>query len=543
MSKLTIQLKNNRVELPDDVGNYVLSTGCGSGKTYWLRGFTLSHYSEGMLIVVDSIISAESLYKGLISLGLDEKNVMMIHSKTDFQIQADYANKPWEVTKKKVLIITNVRLYTEYPPAYLLYNSNGATLSPFNGDWGKLMANPDVRRWIIIDEIPGFIQKYITIPRVHLGVLGEDDGKGGYKAKDLVEMKKWYDKFIAHTDSEFFDTTTALGRLRTDTALSIINKEYTKLLKGKDNVSIQFSPCDFLSDKSLILIMEGAGDILFKDSKVYKLIDIPVKYRGKVKFQKINTSTLLKRKCRDQEEQIKSMVEAVLSVMSTTKGKTLITCWKDFKEDGEYDDLNKSELVNKLLERLEKTVVDKDSYSIIYYGSSESKAVNKYKDYSNIILLGYWSLSVTSSDKFKIAFHTDTTYTRYMLWEYVQLITRTAIRQDRDIRVFYTDDHKEEFISTLDKYFNKNKLDIPEEQIDWRSKIKEVKYGNRVLKTIEMLVQRFPSIPKYIVQGKKKTIQLSLKEINKLTGKVKKKRDYNHTTKVLKKLGITLVLD
>lgn len=36
MTKLKIKLRNCSVELPDDVGNFILSTGCGSGKTFWL---------------------------------------------------------------------------------------------------------------------------------------------------------------------------------------------------------------------------------------------------------------------------------------------------------------------------------------------------------------------------------------------------------------------------------------------------------------------------------------------------------------------------
>ena len=108
MTKLKIKLKNHNIDLPDDVGNYILSTGCGSGKTYWLERFILTHYMEGMLIVVDSIVSANTLYSHLQNLlGLDANDIMLIHSQTDYDVQNQYANTPEEVTKKKVLIITN----------------------------------------------------------------------------------------------------------------------------------------------------------------------------------------------------------------------------------------------------------------------------------------------------------------------------------------------------------------------------------------------------------------------------------------------------
>lgn len=549
MTKLKIKLRNCSVELPDDVGNFILSTGCGSGKTFWLERFILTHYMEGMLIIVDSIVSANSLYFDLLTkLGLDANDMMLIHSETDYDVMNEYANNPEEVTKKKVLIMTNVRLYTEYPPVYLLYNKNGVTLSSFDGDWKKLMNNPNTRRWICIDEIPGFIQKYATVSKQLLGVLGADDGNGGYKAKEFVAMEKFYNTFIAHSDAALFDTTTALGKLKTDTALSIIEGEYSNMMKVQGDSAIQFTPCDFQTNNSLVLIMEGAGDVLFKDSSIYQLIDIPNKYSAKADFHSFNVPSL-SRRSNNQEELIKSMVKAVIAILSSVKGKTLIACWNDFKSEdngitSDAQSSNDSALVASLSDELAKTNISQDFYSIIYYGSAESKAVNDFKDYSNIILLGKWSLPVsTSSEKFNKAFLTNTTLTRYMLWEYVQLITRIAIRQDMDINVFYTDDHNRDFIQTLEKYFNQNILDIPEEHIDWRDKVKKLNNGKRVVCQIERLSQRFPYIPQMIVEGNQnKNINISLKEANNLIGKTKKRRDYKHLVSILQKFGISLVL-
>lgn len=549
MTKLKIKLRNCSVELPDDVGNFILSTGCGSGKTFWLERFILTHYMEGMLIIVDSIVSANSLYFDLLTkLGLDANDMMLIHSKTDYDVMNEYANNPEEVTKKKVLIMTNVRLYTEYPPVYLLYNKNGAVLSSFDGDWKKLMNNPNTRRWICIDEIPGFIQKYASVSKLHLGVLGEDDSKGGYKAKEFVAMKKYYNMFIAHSDAAWFNTATTLGLLKTDTALSIVESEYSNMIKVQGDAVIQFSPCDFQTNNSLVLIMEGAGDVLFKDSSIYKLIDIPQKYRAKADFHSFNVPNLNRRSNKHQEL-IKSMVQSVIAILSSVKGKTLIACWNDFKgeDKGTTSDNQESKdspTVALLSEELTKADIPLDSFSVIYYGSAESKAVNDFKDYSNIILLGKWSLPVsTSSEKFNKAFQTNTTLTRYMLWEYVQLITRIAIRQDMDINVFYTDDHNRDFIQTLEKYFNQNILDIPEEHIDWRDKVKKLNNGKRVISQIERLSQRFPYIPQMIVEGNQnKTINVSLKEVNNLIGKSKKRRDYKHLISILQNFGIYLVL-
>ena len=546
MAILKISLRTVSIELPDDVGNFLISTGCGSGKTYWLERFAMLHYWEGMLIVVDSIVSANSLYSHLLQLGLDPEYVMMIHSQADFGVQNEYANNPQEVTKKKVLIMTNVRLYTEYPPVYLLYDKNGVALAPFDGDWKKLMNNPKTRRWIIIDEIPGFIQNYATVSKPHLGLFGEDDGNGGYKPKALSKMRDAYDTFIAHTDIEFFETSTALGKLRTDTILSIIQNNYAEMMRTPGNAVVQFTPSDLCSSRSLVLIMEGAGDILFKDSSKYEVVDVPQKYRSKAHFQEFSVSNLCRRNS-NLQALINSLVEAVITILSSVKGQTLIVCWNDFKGDdtgATSDDKssNDSPIATNLSKELSKANIPQGKYSIIYYGSAESKAVNTYKDYSNIILLGKWVLPIsTSSDKFNKAFKTNTTITRYMLWEYVQLITRTSIRQGKDIKVFYTDDHNKDFISTLEKYLNQNILDIPEEHKDWRDKVKMINNGKRVISHIERLEQRFPYIPKKITEGgKDRTITITLKEINSILGKKKKKRDYKLLTDILRRFGIFL---
>ena len=548
MAKFTINLKNSSIDLPDDVGSYVVSTGCGSGKTHWLKGFVRQHYNDGILVVVDSIKSADDLHESLLGLGMSEDDMLMIHSKTDFAVQNEFSRNPNEVTKKKVLIMTNVRLYTEFPPVYMLYNSRGIQLGYFNGDWAGLMNDPNVRRWIIIDEIPGFIQDFCKVSKLHLGVLSEPDGNGGYKAKDETEMLNAYNSFIKNSDSPFFDGSTELGKLKIETTLALIRKNYQNMKKEE---YIQFSPCDFQSNRSLVLIMEGAGDILFKDSAVYNLVDVRQKYNAPAVFSKFNIPGL-KRKDASSNMTVLKMARQVESIMTTTKGKHLIVCWKDFSGKEVTGDDNadsslmmqlKGSLVKELKEKLDSLNIPDDRYSIIYYGSSESRAVNTFKDYKNIILLGKWSLPVSSSsEKFNMVFQTKTTLTRYMLWEYVQLITRTRIRLGLNINVFHSDDHDSDFMATLEKYLNQNKLDIKEEHVDWRDKVKKEKYGGRQLCNIEKLTLRFPFLPEQIIEPQKeKKINISVPELNDLLGyKDRRRKHYEPLQRVLEKFKVKL---
>ena len=94
-------------------------------------------------------------------------------------------------------------------------------------------------------------------------------------------MKKYYNTFIAHSDAAWFNTATTLGLLKTDTALSIIESEYSNMIKVQGNAVIQFSPCDFQTNNSLVLILEGAGDVLFKDSSILQTY----RYSSKIQSQ------------------------------------------------------------------------------------------------------------------------------------------------------------------------------------------------------------------------------------------------------------------
>lgn len=71
--------------------------------------------------------------------------------------------------------------------------------------------------------------------------------------------------------------------------------------------------------------------------------------------------------------------------------------------------------------------------------------------------------------------------------------------------------------------------------------MKIINNGKRVINHIERLVQRFPYIPKKITEGgKDRTITITLKEINSILGKKKKKRDYKLLTDILRRFGIFL---
>lgn len=408
------------------------------------------------------------------------------------------------------------------------------------------MNNPDVRRWIIIDEIPGFIREFAKVSKLHLGLLSKPDGHAGFVPMTLDEMKVAYYTFADNTDAKLFDSSTTLGKLKVDSVLSMIQRDWHRMINSKSEYVIRFSPSDLKTSRSLVLIMEGAGDVLFKGSTDFLLQDKPDKYKGRASFKPITMPGLGRQ---NDEKQIKAMINVLLSIMSTAKGKTLIVCWSDIKGDTTMiDDNNNSDdspLVSRIKQELAQTNLVTDSYSVIYYGSSDSRAVNTYKDYSNIILIGKWSLPISSSsDKFKKAFNTETTHTRYMLWEYIQLITRTRIRLDQDINVYYTDDHKQDFIDTLDRYFNKNTLYIPEEYNDWRNKVKSIKYGSKSISNIEKLSQRFPFITEMILEngGNQKKLSISLGELNKILGLRKKSKDYNILCNLLKRFGIILEL-
>lgn len=308
----------------------------------------------------------------------------------------------------KILIITHVRFFTDLINYFLLYEPNNPNpvVPVFDGDFKKLMQQGNLRKYILLDETPLFLKPFITFSKSLLGVFSEKNKKGGYRCKSQTNIKDMYDKFIKGGSLDFYKGTDRVSQIKRDVVLELVPKHYSEWMGMKDkNCNIHFYPSDLIHPGmgSHVIIYEGAGDVLLGKGSCFKLLDITPKYNSQVDFREFTFG--LSRKHRPDDATYALFVKSICSLCrSSSFGKTLIVIWKDYRTDEERTltkEAGKSEWADKLREVLLTEGLAGSNFTVTYYGASDTKSTNVYRDYQNIILCGNWDLppSVSGTTK------------------------------------------------------------------------------------------------------------------------------------------------
>lgn len=575
----TMNLTNGTIKVPDKQGFYVISTGCGSGKTQNSKSLIKQKFNEGILYCVDTNSELIKMYDWIKKEGfVDASDVQIITSDSAYRDELEkYRENPELLLKKKILLITHVRLWTDLINYFLVYNPNLSSTNPFDGDFQALMARDDLRKYIIIDETPLFIKPFATVPREILGVFSNLDNKTGkWMCRKKNEIANAYKTFVEGTDRDPFVKKGGKKsmKIKRDVILSLIPKYYNEWMQSpkKDECNITFNPFDLMQKvvKSHILVLEGAGDLLFGGSnKHFKLLNIQKKYNANVEFESYPFG--LKRKGEDfikdkntgeqvfsaefneQFDAYKDWLTLKIKNNQASNKKTLIVVWKDYgKNNGKYrhkeDDKT---FFNKVYDVLKSNNdLDSSYYHVIYYGSSESKSTNEYREYNEIILSGEWMLPNSETKKFDANFGIETSNERHCLWFYIQLICRIGIRnQDgKDYKVWYSDDFKSErFFNELKDYFtnkqtNNNKSTPKKMFKSWlEERLKAVGFNKRHYEALNMLLKQDSNIEDKIKNGQPYSITITFNDMQKISPrKTRRKREYDSLVNELRKIQIIL---
>ena len=293
-----MRLKTGEIDVPNERGGYIVSSGCGSGKTESIKSLIRNKYNGGILYCVDTKEELDKMYNWIIDNlvdvmpGLKKEDVMIISSDDEHYISlSEYKDNPEIIMQKKILLITHVRFWTDLINFFLIYKPT-SDVDPFDGDFRKLMIRDDLRGYIVFDETPTFIKPFVTFSSVMMGNFTDIDNEGKTRSKKPEDIERFYDRFIKGTSSEIFNTKYRIGRIKKQVALNLIPDYYDSWsISGKKELSISFYPADLCPDNTTInthiLIFEGVGDILFKDIRNYKLLDTSEKYNTVVDFQKL----------------------------------------------------------------------------------------------------------------------------------------------------------------------------------------------------------------------------------------------------------------
>ena len=551
----TMDLKTGVVDVPDENGGYIISTSMGAGKTESIKSLIRHKYDMGILYCVDTKEELKKMYRWIIdelvkdkSCGLNYNDVMIVSSDKDFQYQLSlYRDNPEMLMYKKVILITHVRFWTDLINYFLVYNPDKKEeVRPFDGDFVKLMTRNDLRRYVVFDETPTFIKPFVEFDRSILGVFSKMDGEGKITCMDKDGISAFYDSFIRNTRLDFFNDTYKINRIKRDVVLGLIPKYYDSwMVEEGQKVGITFNPVDICPDnvdiKTHVLIFEGAGNILFKGSSCFKLLDVKEKYNTVTEFKQVEFG--LKRNRLDNDK-FDSFLDGIVKLIDKP---SLVVCWKDV--DGNDEGPGVSSYAERVRNGLLERGLSEDTFSVTYYGASDNKSTNQYRDMKQIILCGDWSLPNTEAAKIRKAYGTKADSQDLKMWYFAQLITRIGIRKHIKGEVYtvlYTCDFEECFIDRLDSYFNKNKL-IPISPMiheDWKVKLEGMKIRSNIKSEIITLAGSDDKMQQAIVQGKEFRKEVTFDFLDWLGIKRAKheRRKYEPLINTLGMIGITLVI-
>lgn len=550
----TMQLNTGTIDVPDKPGGYIISSGCGSGKTESIKSLIRQKYNEGILYCVDTREELKKMYNWIISDLVDDKpgeglkstDVMIVSSGSEFAYSLDqYRDKPEILMEKKIILITHVRFWTDLINYFLVYQPK-EKVTPFDGNFNKLMQRKDLRGYILFDETPTFIKPFIELNISILGMFGKTDNKGNIVCKSPEEIRKYYDRFMKEKNDDPFNHKYRIDRIKRDVALNLIPKYYDSwMMHNSDKVSITFYPVDLCPESieisTHILVYEGAGDLLLKNSKSFKLLDVEHKYNSTTEFKKIEFGII--RKGEQDEDKFNSFMDRVSGLIVKP---SLVVCWKDI--NGEESESGKSEYMEKVRSELLKRGVNSSFLHLTYYGAADNKSTNNYRGIEQIILCGNWSLINAETAKIRRAYGTDTTSQEHKEWYFSQLITRIGIRKHQvgNYSVFYTDDFDESFIRKMDAYFNENRIlnSGNRKQKDWEKKLDGMKIRKNIRKEIIVLAKYDKSMRNAIVMEQEYTKEVTFDylEMIGIARDRRERRKYKTLSDVLKKMKIELVI-
>lgn len=551
----TMDLKTGEVDVPDENGGYIISTSMGAGKTESIKSLIRQKYNDGILYCVDTKEELKKMYcwiiDGLVNdnnCGLKYDDVMIVSSDKDFQYQLSlYRDNPEMLMYKKVILITHVRFWTDLINYFLIYSPDkNEEVRPFDGDFARLMTRDDLRRYVVFDETPTFIKPFVEFDRSILGVFSKIDGEGKITCMDKDGISAFYERFIRNTKLDFFNDTYKINRIKRDVVLGLVPKYYDSwMVEDGQKVGITFNPVDICPDnvdiKTHVLIFEGAGNILFKGSSCFKLLDVKEKYNTVTEFKQVEFG--LKRNRLDNNK-FSSFLDDVAKLIDKP---SLVVCWKDV--DGNDEGPGVSSYAERVRNGLLERGLSEDTFSVTYYGASDNKSTNQYRDMKQIILCGDWSLPNTEAAKIRKAYGTKANSQDLKMWYFAQLITRIEIRKHIEgeiYTVFYTCDFEECFIDRLDSYFNKNKL-IPISPViheDWKVKLDGMKIRSNTKSEIITLAGSDSRMQQAIVQGKgfRKEVTFEFLEMLGIRRAKHERRKYEPLINTLGMIGITLVI-
>lgn len=553
---LTMEHLIGEMQVPCSGGAYVLNAECGAGKSTGITSLVKLFPDEGFILFENKKSECDGACRWLVGAGVMPSEIVVIHG--DSPDYHKLQNDPESITRCRVIITPNVHLFTDFLPALFAYDGGRrVNLEPYIGDVAKLMKSNEVRRFVLIDEAMNFTPPFVSFNGFELtnnlsrystkcskdGVAVDSSGSVFINPLTLEQMESLYFARMVKTSSALFKDGVANNKLKAREALSHIRRNFANIAT-RSSCIIDHKLVDLVQygSKCNIYLFDATGAILSNYKKSgFKLITSSCKsYSSPITFEKF--CMLVDRwKCEDKAdkatiaEEVKLMADEVERQIGLISGSLLVVTWKYMSLRFQDPEKQSAEIdvITQLDNELQSRSLD-GRYSIIYRGSGDDRATNRFADYEAICFLGEWKCGQANVRSTNRNLGINSTELNHRVAGMVQAICRIRIRQHegQSIKVFYSSDIDAELMAAVFKHFAQNSEDgisvtgVPIFVPD-----------NRTLPNIEklkVLCDNDPQILPHIRQAKPYNLDIDFTDMVRLLPmRERKRRAYNPFAKFL----------
>ncbi len=479
----TLEFRNliSEMIVPYDGGGYILATGCGVGKSTSINSLVKLFDADGFVIFEKSQVECDEVKAKLIEAGVAAADIKVLHANSSGY--DTLLKDPESVTQHRVLIMSSIQLYQGFLPAMLAYDGGArVNLESYIYDTPKLMRSDQVRRFVLIDEAPSFIKPFNHFDGIELtnnistfslscDFSGVELPEGGFlNPLPYPLMEQFYFSRVRKSSNKLFDANNALSRFKAKEVLRYIEDNFADI-HAKNSVDIYHNLNDLIvaASKCNIYIFDATGAILsnYKCSR-FKLIENNDKnYSSPIQFEKFTMTTdRWQLQSRATEEtiinEITTMSDELERQINSISGKLLIVTWlyMALRDSNPENESKKIDIISQLDTELQRRSLG-DRYSIIYFGSKDDKATNRFSAYEAVTFLGNWKTGTANVKLVNRNLGIKSTELQHRTAGMVQTICRLRIRNHTGeaIKVFYSSDIDDELMSEVFKHFVQNSDD------------------------------------------------------------------------------------
>ena len=311
----------------------------------------------------------------------------------------------------------------------------------------------------------------------------------------------------------------------------------SKYILPRQYVLIDGLPKYYMRDNSNIILygmetriwlFDESCDLILNDGLKFKVRTEKNKYKSCVEYIKIKSYD------------ISELIDII-----NENNKVLLITNEDFNlSDNKISDKICRKLEIQCNENLYIKYKDKE-FSFISYYSDIRKIINKFKEYDSIVLYGNFEISNDTILKFNRSYECSASQIEIITYQLIKLIGLTRIRNHKgeSIKIYFTDDWSDKYISKIDMYLCNSSPWINKYNINMLPESLIGSIQNKWKKDVISLIKYDDNIRIALLNKEKYSLFIELNVMNTISPRrCKQVREYIPLINYLRKLGIELTV-